>query len=77
LTIDDDIAAELDRLRRVRDASLRDVVNDALRRGLREMTTRPKKRAPFRTRSFNMGEPRIPIDNVAEALAYAEGEDFK
>ena len=31
-----------------------------------------KKRKPFRTRSFNMGEQLIDIDNVAEAIAYAE-----
>jgi hypothetical protein len=38
----------------------------------------PKKTGkPFRTRTFDMGEPLISIDNVAEALAYAEGEDFK
>jgi Arc/MetJ family transcription regulator len=35
LTIDDDVAAELQRLRRTRDASLRHVVNDALRIWLR------------------------------------------
>jgi Ribbon-helix-helix protein, copG family len=77
LTIDDDVAAELERLRRARDASLRDLINDALRRGLREMAAPAKKRKPFRTRTFNMGKPRIDIDNVAEALAFAEGEDFK
>jgi Arc/MetJ family transcription regulator len=35
LTIDDDVVAELQRLRRTRDASLRDVVNDALHIWLR------------------------------------------
>src|SRR5713101_2905138 len=43
LTIDNDVAVELERLRRVRDASLKDVVNDALRRGLREMAASPKR----------------------------------
>jgi hypothetical protein len=41
------------------------------------MSTGPKKRKPFRTRTFNVGKALINIDNVAEALAYAEGEDFK
>ena len=49
LTLDDDVAAALERVRRDRDASLKDVVNDALRRGLNDMTARPKRREPFRT----------------------------
>jgi hypothetical protein len=77
LTIDDDIAVQLDRLRRARDASLKDLINDALRRGLREMTSKPKKREPFRTQVFDLGPFLVNIDNVAEALAYAEGEGFK
>ena len=37
LTLDDDVAAALERLRRARDASLKDVVNEVLRRGLSEL----------------------------------------
>ena len=77
LTIDDDVAVQLERLRRERDASLKDLVNDALRRGLRELNAKPKKREPFRTQTFDMGKPVINIDNVAEAIAYAEGEGYK
>lgn len=77
LTIDDDVAVQLERLRRKHDASLKVVINDALRRGLSDMEQQPKKRKPFRTRSFNLGEPLISIDNIAETLAYLEGEDFK
>lgn len=77
LTLDDDVAVQIDRLRRARNANLRDVVNEALRRGLRDMSTRSKKRQPFRTRSFPMGKPLINLDNVAETLAQLEGEGFK
>ena len=77
LTIDDDVAAEIAHLRREREQSLKDVVNDALRCGLREMRSRPKKRKPFRTKGYDMGPFLFNIDNVAEAIAYAEGEDFK
>lgn len=77
LTIEDDVAAELERLRRDREQSLKDLVNDALRRGLRELRARPKRRRPFRTKGYDMGPPLVDIDNVAEAIAYAEGEDFK
>jgi hypothetical protein len=77
LTLDDDVAVQIDRLRRARNANLRDVVNEVLRRGLRDMSTPSKKRQPFRTRSFPMGKPLINLDNVAETLAQLEGEGFK
>jgi Ribbon-helix-helix protein, copG family len=77
LTLDDDVAAEIERLRRQREQSLKDVINDLLRRGLREMRTRPKPKKPFRTKTYDMGPFLVNIDNVAEAIAHAEGEDFK
>jgi Arc/MetJ family transcription regulator len=78
LTLDDDVAAEIDRLRRDRDTGLKEVVNEALRRGLREMQRPEKKRAPFRTRTFDGGEPLVRnLDNIAEVIALVEGEDYK
>jgi predicted transcriptional regulator len=76
LTIEDDIAAELKRLRRERDRTLKDVVNDALRRGLREMRARPERK-PFRTAAYDMGKFLVDVDNVAEAICHAECENFK
>lgn len=78
LTLDDDVAAALERLRRSRDASLKDVVNDALRRGLSDLTTRPKRREPFETSVVELGRLRLAsIDNISESLAVAESESFK
>jgi hypothetical protein len=78
LTIDDDVAVELERLRKKRDATLKDVVNDVLRRGLKDANARPKKKEPFRTRPLNLGRPLLPnVDNLHEVLAHAEGEDYK
>jgi len=78
LTIDDDVAATLERLRRARDASLKELINEALRRGLQDMSARPKRRGDFRTSSVSLGGLRVAsIDNIAEALAIAEGEAFK
>jgi hypothetical protein len=78
LTLDDDVAAVLERLRRSRDASLKQLINEALRRGLKEMSGRAKRREPVRTRSVALGRVRIGgIDNVGEALAAAEGEIYK
>jgi len=78
LTIDEDVAVRLERLRRERDLSLKEVVNDALRRGLREMTMPQKKRKPFRTRPIEGVTALLDnVDNVAEVLAYLEGDEFK
>jgi hypothetical protein len=78
LTIDDDVAALLQRLRSERHAGLKDLINEALRRGLRDMTSPAKQRAQFRTRSVDLGRPRLAnIDNIAEVLAIAEGENFR
>jgi len=78
LTIEDDVAAELERLRRERDESLKDLVNDALRRGLRDITAPAKKRKPFRTKSFDCG--RLLVDNIDivwEVINEVEEEKFR
>lgn len=78
LTIDDDVAVELRKLRRKGDLSLKAVVNDVLRRGLRRSEGRPKQRKPFRTRTFDVGKPLLTnFDNIAEVLARLEGDAFK
>jgi Arc/MetJ-type ribon-helix-helix transcriptional regulator len=75
LTLDDDVAAILERLRKSRDASLKDLVNEALRRGLKDMTRRTKRRERLKTRSVALGRLRIAnLDNIGEVLAVAEGE---
>lgn len=75
LTLDDDVAAMLERLRKARDASLKDVINEALREGLRRMEAPPAKRRPFRTETVDLGRC-LPgdVDNIADVLAVAEGE---
>lgn len=79
LTLDQDVAVQLERLREDRKTSLKELVNDALRRGLRQMSSpaqRPKK--PYRSRSVRLGRCLTGnLDDVSEALAVAEGEDFR
>jgi hypothetical protein len=77
LTIDDDVAVELKRLRRQQEVSLKQVVNETLRRGLHAKAQPPKSRKPFRMKTFDGREQLIPLDNVAEAIALLEGEDYK
>ena len=78
LTLDDDVAASLDRLRRSGDASFRDLVNEALRAGLAQMTARPRQRRTFRTTAVSLGGSRLAtVDNIAEVLAVSDGESFR
>ena len=78
MTLENDVAAALERLRRTRDASLKDLINEALRRGLKDMSNRTKRRERLRTRSVALGQLRIAgVDNIGEALAGAQGEAHK
>jgi hypothetical protein len=76
LSIDDDIAAQLERIRKQRGLRLKDLINEALRRGLRDLTSRNKPSGRFQTRSVALGRAYVSIDNVAEALASVETESF-
>jgi len=79
LSLDEDVAAALEQLRKTRDESLKALVNEALRRGLKDMKGPVRRRTtPFRTRAVSLGRCRLGgVDNVAEALAVAEGESFR
>jgi hypothetical protein len=76
LTLDPDVSVELEALRRERGLSLKDAVNHALRRGLRAMAEGHSRGPAFATKSVDLGVPRLPLDDVAEALAAAESESF-
>jgi hypothetical protein len=78
LTLDDDVAAALERARKQKDASLKEVVNAALRKGLPELARPPRGQKKFRTRPLSLGKCLVPsLDNVARVLAIAEGDTFK
>jgi len=78
LTIEPDVAALLARVQKARRSGLKETVNDALRRGLRDMSEGHGKRSRFAMKTGDPGECLLPsLDNVAEALAIAEGEWHK
>lgn len=78
LTLDKDVAAALERLRKTSDASFKKLVNEALRRGLSELGKHTKPRRVFRTRTVDLGRPLVAgVDNIAETIAVAERETFK
>lgn len=75
LTLDDDVAASIERLRAEQKKPLKVVINDALRRGLADLNQAHEARAVYHTRSISLGRCRLPnLDDVADALAIAEGE---
>ena len=74
LTLDDDVAALLERVRKARKTGLKDTVNEALREGLRQMAAPPKRREPYRTPSTDLGPSLIgSLDNIGQVLEIAEG----
>jgi hypothetical protein len=78
LTLDPDVTALLEQVREAHDRSLKEVVNEGLRRGLKQMVEPTRPAEPFRTAAVSLGRCLITdVDNVAEALAVAEGEGFR
>lgn len=72
ITLDDDVAAAVHQRRRDSDKGISEVVNDLARKGL----TVKEPRKPFVQRTHSVGI-KIDVSNVAEAIAYAEGEDWR
>lgn len=72
ITLEPDVAAAVDQRRRKGDKGISEVVNDLARKGL----TVKEPREPFVQRTYPMGAL-IDVSNVAEAISYAEGDDWK
>jgi hypothetical protein len=80
LTLDDDVAIELQRLQRQRREAFKDTVNCVLRAGLSALEGRKRKGQAkrFRTEAVSLGKPRLKdLDNISEVLAFAEGEGYR
>ena len=79
LSLDDDVAAWIERLRGERDVSLKAVVNEALRYGLDRMERQPVRSSQRQiTRPVSMGRCLVPsLDNITEVLNIAEGPGWK
>lgn len=75
ITLEKDVAIELKRLRKARDAGFKQIVNEVLREGLRQLSGKPRRRRRHTTRVVDLGRCKVgSLDNVAEALAVAGGE---
>ncbi len=72
VSLDDDVAAAVQRLRAERNIGLSEAVNELARAGLAV----PSQRTRFVQRSFPMGA-RIDVTNVGDALEYLEGPSHR
>jgi hypothetical protein len=78
LTLDDDVAVAIERRRRRLDHTLKQEVNDLIRAGLLRIEDEEKlkqcvRQPRFRVEPFSTGGLLAPIDDVSEALDFAEG----
>ncbi len=77
LTLEDDVAAMLLRIQREEKKGLKQVINEVLRMGLLQRNRKPAERGGYATPEVSAGICLYPdLDNTAEILAAAEGEDF-
>lgn len=72
VSLDDDVAAEVSRLRKERGIGVSEAVNALIREGL----TRRGSRVPFIQESSDMGAL-LDLSNIAEVLDLLEGPDAR
>ncbi|MBI2217267.1 MAG: DUF2191 domain-containing protein [Candidatus Rokubacteria bacterium] len=78
LTLDDDVAALLEREQTRTKKPLKQIVNEALRVGLTRRKAPGRPGEPYRTEAVSLGRCLVPsLDNIAEVLAISEGEAYR
>ena len=77
ITLESDVAAALARLEKQEGMTAKEAVNTALREFVAKRSRRPKG-APYTTPTDDLGKCRFgSLDDVGEALAHGEGDDFR
>jgi hypothetical protein len=80
LTLEDDVAKEVNRLRKARGESFKATINAVLRTGIAALSKKPRggTAAVFHTEAASLGTPRLKsLDNIDAALSFAEGQDYR
>ena len=78
LSLDDDVAVMLARLQKEKNATFKQIVNEALRHGLERIMRPVAPKRSFRTQPVALGKCHFPnLDNTWEVLAQAEGESYR
>ena len=75
LTLEDDVAALLKRAMKARKASLKQVVNDALRTGLTAPAEAAREEAPYRTPVHDGGRLLMDVECIGRVMAVLDGEE--
>lgn len=71
VTLDPDVRALVEKLMRERGLTFKQAINEAIRAAL----AGPDQRRPFRTRTYDMGEPLIPLEKALRLAAELEDEE--
>lgn len=74
VTIDADVELMLKQAMRERDKPFKQVLNDAVRQGLRQAGT--KSAAPFRQLTFSMGKPLVDLTNATALAAELDDQEL-
>lgn len=78
ITLDDDVAAMIQKLQTREGKSFKQMVNDLLRKGLLSEKKGGESKQLYATPELSAGECRFPdLDNVAEVLSVAENEGYR
>lgn len=73
VTLDQDVAALLDKVMRERGLSFKQALNDAVRRGLAP----PRAASGFRTPTFRLGfDPGVPLDKALRLAGELEDDEL-
>jgi hypothetical protein len=79
VTLDPDVEAALREVLEREGGRRKELINEAIRRGLAEMQS-PTRRRPsrYRTPPYDPGPPAVRgVHSIHDLLAFAEGEDFR
>lgn len=77
LTLEEDVAREIERMRQESRAGLKETIHKVLRAGISALSRKPDRKSgqSFRTEPASLGSPRLPnLDDIDEVLALGEGE---
>lgn len=75
LTIDDDLMREIREIAHREGVSLGEVVNRMLRRGLEQRLPRRSGKR-YRSPTFDLGRPRLPLDKALQVASALEDEEI-
>jgi hypothetical protein len=71
VTLDDDVARALERMRQEEGLATSTALNLLVRRGL---AAGSEQKPPFVQRVSSLGRPRMPVDNIGDVLEILEGD---